>query len=228
MRKIVVFVISILLFSPLASAQLVDSLVSELLVNLEDKQWGRVIELYQDFAGSDPDNAEVLYWVKVADKDFDLIEPQMLQILGEAYRKDGRIEKAVVMFKAYFQKGSLKLNELLSLGQLSIDLGDVNFTQQVYEKVLELDPKNFSANNFLGNYLYLRAERERKRLDYEYKRIVKPTRMDYGKYRAQLKDLYLYSYKSAKKYLEQALQHTQSAETRSTLEHIQTIEDQVL
>ena len=228
MKKILVLLLSIMLYSPIVCAQLVDPFVAELLVNLENEKWEKFVEQFHEFAAQDADNAEVLYWVKIADKKKFEVEPQVLHVLAETYLEKGRLNKSLSMFKEYYQKSDLNVGELVDLAQVSIDLGDVNFTQQIYEQVLALDPSNFSANNFLGNYLYLRAERERKRLDYEYKRVVKPTRMEYAKYRNKLKDLYFYSYQSAEKYLEQAYQQVKSDEIKNTLEHIHQIEKDVI
>lgn len=50
----------------------------------------------------------------------------------------------------------------------------------MYEKVLQLDADNLAANIFLGNYYYLMAEKEKKRLDTDFKKLASPTKMQYA------------------------------------------------
>jgi hypothetical protein len=40
----------------------------------------------------------------------------------------------------------------------------------MYEKILQLDADNLAANIFLGNYYYLMAEQEKKKLETDYKK----------------------------------------------------------
>ena len=53
-----------------------------------------------------------------------------------------------------------------------------------------LDANNLQANIFLGSYYYLQAEREKKKLEDDYKKITSPTRMQYARYRNGLSDVY--------------------------------------
>ena len=62
-----------------------------------------------------------------------------------------------------------------------------------------LDANNLQANIFLGNYFYLQAEREKKKLEDDYKKITSPTRMQYARYRNGLSDVYSNGYSKAKR-----------------------------
>ncbi|WP_287826851.1 hypothetical protein [Bacteroides sp.] len=226
MKKILLALFSVTLLSFSVKAQFVDSLVSNLMINLEEEKWDKVVELFHQFAEQDPENAEVFYWVKGADKK--LIADSLSYTLAEVYHKRGELDKSLSFYKLYISKANCSVEELLVLAQVIIDLCDVRLTQQIYERVIELDPKNVTANIFLGNYIYLRAERERKRLDYQFKKIKKPTRMEYARYRQQLKDLYLFSYVHAKTHLEEAYKSLKSVEVEKTLSHIDDIRKEAI
>lgn len=81
-----------------------------------------------------------------------------------------------------------------------------------------LDANNLQANIFLGSYYYLQAEREKKKLEDDYKKITSPTRMQYARYRNGLSDVYSNVYSKAKDYLQRVLQLFPSTEAGNTLE----------
>ena len=92
------------------------------------------------------------------------------------------------------------------------------------EKVLMLDANNLQANIFLGNYYYLQAEKDKKKLDDDFKKITSPTRMQYARYRNGLSDVYTTNYSKAKNYLQRVLQLFPSTEAGKTLEKIKRVE----
>lgn len=47
---------------------------------------------------------------------------------------------------------------------------------RMYENILKLDADNLAANIFLGNYYYLMAEQEKKKLESDYKKLSSPTK----------------------------------------------------
>ncbi len=98
---------------------------------------------------------------------------------------------------------------------------------KTYEKVLILDANNLQANIFLGNYFYLQAEREKKKLEDDYKKITSPTRMQYARYRNGLSDVYSNGYSKAKDYLQRVLQLFPSTEAGNTLEKIKKLEIEI-
>ena len=98
---------------------------------------------------------------------------------------------------------------------------------KTYEKVLILDANNLQANIFLGNYFYLQAEREKKKLEDDYKKITSPTRMQYARYRNGLSDVYSNGYSKAKDYLQRVLQLFPSTEAGNTLEKIKKLEMEI-
>ena len=92
------------------------------------------------------------------------------------------------------------------------------------KKVLMLDADNLQANIFLGNYYYLQAEKDKKKLEEDYKKITSPTRMQYARYRNGLSDVFTNSYGKAKAYLQRVLQVFPSMEAGNTLEKIKKME----
>ena len=90
-----------------------------------------------------------------------------------------------------------------------------------------LDANNLQANIFLGSYYYLQAEREKKKLEDDYKKITSPTRMQYARYRNGLSDVYSNVYSKAKDYLQRVLQLFPSTEAGKTLEKIVALEKEI-
>ena len=86
---------------------------------------------------------------------------------------------------------------------------------------------NLQANIFLGNYYYLQAERKKKTLEDNYKKIVSPTRMQYASYRNGLSDVFANGYDKAKNYLQKVLQLFPSTEAGKTLERIKILEKEM-
>lgn len=98
---------------------------------------------------------------------------------------------------------------------------------ETYRKVLSLDADNLAANIFIGNYLYLKAEREKKQLEADYKKISAPTRMQYARYRDGLSRVMSTGYGKAREYLQKVISQFPSTEVQKTLERIKLIEKEV-
>ena len=98
---------------------------------------------------------------------------------------------------------------------------------RTYEQLLKLDADNLAANIFLGNYYYLQAEGEKKRLENDYKKLSSPTKMQYARYRDGLYKLFGNGYEKARNSLEKVVQRFPSTEARKTLDKIILIEKEV-
>lgn len=204
-----------------------DSLMNQMMIRLEQEKWEDVISCFQQFAEQNPESAEVFYWVKAYDKT--ALSDTLILGLAKSYYAKGNHKKALELSKSYYKNSKdLTVHKLLDLAELLTDLGEIRFTQSVYSQVIQLDPNNLNANLFLGNYLYLRAERERKRVCSSYERTNKPTRMQYAEYREKLKELYNASYLEAREYLQKAYQKLASAELKATISHIDEIKKDML
>lgn len=224
------FLLIIALVSPiLVGAQTLntDSLMNEMMVGLDHEKWDDVIACFRQFSEVNPESAEVFYWVKAYDKT--ALSDTLLLGLAKSYYEKGNYSKALELSRTFYKNSkNPSVNKLLELADLLTNLGDIRFTQNVYSQVIIIDPNNLSANLFLGNYLYLRAERERKRVCSIYEQKNKPTRMQYAEYREKLKELYTASYMQAREHLQRAYRKLSSSELKATISHIDEIKKDIL
>lgn len=227
MKKFLLITALLSPFMAMAQTLNTDSLMNQMMIGLEEEKWEDVISCFHRFAEENPESAEVFYWVKAYDKT--AISDTLLLGLAKSYYTKGKTNKALELSKTYYKNNkNLTVNKLLDLAELLTNLGEIRLTQNVYNEVIEIDPNNLSANLFLGNYLYLRAERERKRVCFNYKKKKKPTRMQYAEYREKLKELYNASYLDAREYLHRAYQKLTSSELKATISHIDEIKKDML
>lgn len=73
----------------------------------------------------------------------------------------------------------------------------------------------------------MKAEREKQRIENEYKKIAVPTRMQYARYRDGLSRVMSNGYGKAREYLLKVVSRFPSTEVRKTLDKIQLIEKEV-
>lgn len=222
MRKVLLMLLSSLLFYGSVKAERTDSIVSRILVECENKNWNNVLELFEPFAQEDPYNAEVFYWLRASKNE--AIRYKVLYLLAKSYHLRNNTEKTVLMYKELVLNTNPPISVLLEAADIVINLGDIKVSQLIYLKILEKDPLNFPANLFLGNFIFLRAEREKTRLEYQYKMKKKPTRMEYAAYRKQCIELFELYYKEARRYLKIALSQKSSVELKNTLREIDELE----
>ena len=99
-----------------------------------------------------------------------------------------------------------------------------------YKELLQKDPNNvdnLAANIFLGNYYYLMAEQEKKKLETDYKKLPSPTKMQYARYRDGLSKLFTTRYEKARNSLQKVVLRFPSTEAQKTLDKILRIEKEV-
>ena len=135
---------------------------------------------------------------------------------------DAGVDLAEMFYWANVDKNTVVASRLAN--ELAAHYKEMRNYDKDYEKVLMLDGDNLQANIFLGNYFYLQAEKERKKLDDDFKKITSPTRMQYARYRNGLSDVLTNSYSKAKTYLQRVLQVFPSMEAGNTLERIKKME----
>lgn len=179
--------------------QVDDTLVSQILMHYESQNWDKVMVLFTDFAKKDTENAEVFYWLRASDNE--TLRPKVLLVLAKCYSEQQNASKAVVMYRELVMKCDPTTSILLDAARDVINLGDVRVTQLIYEKVLQKEPTNVVANMFLGNFFYLKGEKEFSRLDYHYNQKKKHTRMEYAEYRKQQQAIFEAYYDKAKSHL---------------------------
>ena len=135
--------------------------------------------------------------------------------------------KRIFFYKELLQKSPNDVNCLVSCAEMEVCRGRESEALETYRKVLSLDADNLAANIFIGNYLYLKAEREKKQLEADYKKISAPTRMQYARYRDGLSRVMSTGYGKAREYLQKVISQFPSTEAQKTLERIKLIEKEV-
>ncbi len=219
MYKILLLFLSLTLsVSAVKGQSSTDSIVSELLLQYDKENWGGVLSLFEKFAKEDPYNAEVFYWLRASENEE--LRPKVLLMLADSFYRRENASKTILMYKELVTKTSPSVPVLLKAAEIVINLGDVKVSQLIHQKILDVDPKNLKANLFLGNFIFLRGEKERKRLEYNYNQKKKHSRMEYAEFRTKQRDLYTNYYAKAKGYLTVALSQKNSEEVKNTLQLI--------
>lgn len=93
----------------------------------------------------------------------------------------------------------------------------LNEAKAVYEKILQKDPDNLSANVFMGNYYYQVGKSKLGKEEETYKKIANPSRVDYSNYMKKTKAILDNYYKKAAVYLEKAYAQKENAGLKKML-----------
>lgn len=183
------------------------------------------VSLFRQSADADEDKTEMFYWTHV-DKG-STVAPRLADVLAVHYKEERNYDKAYLFYKEFLQRHPEDVPALVSCAEMEMMRGKEKDALKTYEKVLKLDTDNLQANIFLGNYYFLQAEKDKKKLDEDYKKISSPTKMQYARYRDGLSDVFTNSYIKAKSYLQQVLRIFPSMEAGHTLERIRKIEAEI-
>ena len=225
MRTLTIFLIS--LFSlPLAlNAQSVDEMLQKVSAAIEAGQNGQAVSYFRQTIGLDIDRTEMFYWTSI-DKSSD-ISSKLAVELASAYRKNRNYDKAYLFYKELLQKTPDNVDYLEAVAEMQVCRGQEKDALRMYETILQLDADNLAANIFLGNYYYLMAEQEKKKLETDYKKISSPTKMQYARYRDGLSKLFATGYEKARNSLQKVVLRFPSTEAQKTLDKIFIIEKEV-
>ena len=225
MKALTLF-LSLLFSLPFAlSAQSAGEMLQRVSVAIDNKQWEQAISLFRQAVNTNVEKAEMFYWTGV-DKNTD-VASKFANELASFYKKSRSYDKAYLFYKELLQKSPNDVNCLVSCAEMEVCRGKEAEALLTYQKVLMLDADNLAANIFIGNYLYLKAEREKQRIENEYKKIAVPTRMQYARYRDGLSRVMSNGYGKAREYLLKVVSRFPSKEVRKTLDKIQLIEKEV-
>ena len=74
-------------------------------------------------------------------------------------------DKAFLFYKELSQKTPDNVDYLEAVAEMQVCRGQEKDALRMYEKILQLEADNLAANIFLGNYYYLTAEQEKKKLE---------------------------------------------------------------
>ena len=149
---------------------------------------------------------------------------EMIHQLGFYCKGSRNYEKAYDYYKELVELRPREVIYLISLADLEVILGKENDALKTYEKILSIDSNNLAANIFIGNYYFFIADKEKRTLDSEFKKMQAPTRMQYANYRNELARLVTTEFEKAKTFLEKVVRQFPSVEAKNTLEKIHAVE----
>ena len=220
-------VLTLLLYICLAfpvglSAQSAGNLLQKVTEALSAGKDDYAVSLFRQAADAGADQTEMYYWTSV-DKTKD-VTPRLAQQLAVRYKSLRNYDKAYLFYKEILQYRQQDVPTMVACAEMEMMRGQEKNAVKLYENVLTLDANNLQANIFLGNYYYLQAEQDKKKLEDDYKKINTPTRMQYARYRNGLSDVFTSGYAKARTYLQKVLQLFPSAEAGKTLDKIKKTE----
>lgn len=225
MRTLTLFLGLLLSFPFVLSAQSAGEVLQKVSAAIGSGQREQAVSLFRQAVNANADKAEMFYWTDV-DKSTE-VASGLANELASYYKRMRNYDKAYLFYKELLQKSPDHVDYLVSCAEMEMARGLEAAALKTYEKVLTLEPDNLSANIFIGNYLYLKAEQEKQRIENEYKKITAPTRMQYARYRDGLSRVVATGYDKAKGYLQRVVSRFPSTEAKKTLDKIRLIEKEV-
>ena len=206
-------------------AQSADVLLQKVSDALSAGKDDYAVSLFRQAAGMGAEQTEMFYWTRIEKNS--AVDPLLVRELAAYYKDKRNYDKAYLFYKEWLQYYPEDVPGLVACAEMQMMRGEAKDALKLYETVLALDADNLQANIFLGNYYYLQAERKKKTLEDNYKKIVSPTRMQYASYRNGLSDVFANGYDKAKNYLQKVLQLFPSTEAGKTLERIKILEKEM-
>lgn len=207
------------------NAQSVDEMLQKVSSAIEAEQHGQAVSYFRQTIRLNIDRTEMFYWTRV-DKSSE-ISSKFAAELALAYKNNRNYDKAYLFYKELLQKNPTDVDCMEAVAEMLVCRGEEKDALHMYEKILQLEADNLAANIFLGNYYYLMAEREKKQLETDYKKIASPTKMQYARYRDGLSKLFSSGYQKARSSLQKVILRFPSTEAQKTLDKILKIEKEV-
>lgn len=205
-------IICFLLLAWMLPAQNATALLQKVSSLLTEKKWDAATELFQQAVGKDVERSDIYYRAEV-DKSSPVAIPFAIR-LAIYYKNTRDYNRAYNYYKLLLTKDPDNASYLSGCAESALGKGQETEAVELYDKVINLNPKNLRANIFLGSYYFMEAERQKHLLDNNFKRIATPTTMQRAHYKDALKALYISSYLKAKHYLESVLKLFPSAEAK--------------
>ena len=224
--KTLTLLFTFLISFPLAlSAQSAEDVLQKVSVAMTAEQWEQAVSLFRQAIQLNADKSEMFYWTSV-DK-ASSVGTKMAQELAFHYKTMRNYDKAYLFCKEVLQKNPNDVKWLAACAETEVCRGKEKDALLTYQKVLSLDVNHLAANIFVGNYYYLMAEQEKKKLESDYKKLSSPTKMQYARYRDGLSKLFATGYEKARSSLQKVVLRFPSTEAQKTLDKILRIEKEV-
>ena len=214
MKTLTLLLFSLFSLPLMLNAQTADEMLHKVTVAIEAGQHGQAVSYFRQAISLNIDRSEMFYWTSI-DKSSE-ISSKLSNELALAYKKNRNYDKAFLFYKELSQKDPD-----------NVCRGQEKDALRMYENILKLDADNLAANIFLGNYYYLMAEQEKKKLESDYKKLSSPTKMQYARYRDGLSKLFATGYEKARSSLQKVVLRFPSTEAQKTLDKILRIEKEV-
>lgn len=225
MRALTILFLSLFSLPLMLNAQSVDGMLQKVTAAIEAGQYNQAVSYFRQTIGLNIDRAEMYYW-KDVDKSSE-ISSKLATELAFAYKKKRNYDKAYLFFKDLLQKSPNDVDCMEAVAEMLVFRGEEKQALRMYENILKVEADNLAANIFLGNYYYLIAEREKKRMEADYKKITSPTKVQYASYKDGLSKLFSSGYAKARNSLQKVIQRFPSTEAQKTLDKIMRIEKEV-
>lgn len=219
------FTILLFFFTSLSlslSAQTAEQILPNITNALAQQHWEEASNLFRLAVDKDLYKSENFFQKEIsADCP---ARTEMIHQLGFYCKGSRNYEKAYDYYKELIELRPHEVIYLISFAELQVILGKENDALNTYEKILLIDNNNLAANIFIGNYYFFLADKEKRILDNDFKKMESPTRMQYAKYRNELARLVSNEYDKAKTFLEKVIHQFPSVEAKKTLDKIQAVE----
>ena len=213
MKTLTLLLFSLFSFPLMLNAQTADEMLHKVTAAIEAGQHGQAVSYFRQAISLNIDRSEMFYWTSI-DK-------------ALAYKMNRNYDKAFLFYKELSQKDPDNVDYLEAVAEMQVCRGQEKDALRMYENILKLDADNLAANIFLGNYYYLMAEQEKKKLESDYNKLSSPTKMQYARYRDGLSKLFATGYEKARSSLQKVVLRFPSTEAQKTLDKILRIEKEV-
>jgi tetratricopeptide (TPR) repeat protein len=224
MKTLTLLLFSLFSLPLMLNAQTADEMLHKVTVAIEAGQHGQAVSYFRQAISLNIDRSEMFYWTSI-DKSSE-ISSKLSNELALAYKKNRNYDKAFLFYKELSQKDPDNVDYLEAVAEMQVCRGQEKDALRMYENILKLDADNLAANIFLGNYYYLMAEQEKKKLESD-KKLSSPTKMQYARYRDGLSKLFATGYEKARSSLQKVVLRFPSTEAQKTLDKILRIEKEV-
>lgn len=158
MKTLTLFLSLLFSFPFVLSAQMVGETLQKVSAALDNRQWDQAVTLFRQAVNTNVEKAEMFYWTGV-DKSLE-VSSRIGRELAAYYKNHAAMTKRIFLQRVA-SKSPNDVNCLVSCAEMEVCRGRESEALETYRKVLSLDADNLAANIFIGNYLYLKAEREK-------------------------------------------------------------------
>ncbi|MGN0037189.1 MAG: tetratricopeptide repeat protein [Bacteroidaceae bacterium] len=201
-----------------------DELRREVDEAVRRKAWAEVETRFQRWVERDAEAAARYY--ETVSRSVWPCRAAMARRLGDFYRQRRDYPRAFGFYNEWSTCEPQSVDGLLACAEMKVMGGCEEEALPYYERVLLLDAENRTANLFVGNYLFARAEAACRALKQAYEGLASPTKMDYARYREQLDALVQGDYARAKAHLIRVASQFRSQGIGQVLERIRAVEEE--